>query len=309
MKRLTGLIAATFTPMDAHGQINLDPIPDMVEALLAQHISGLYVCGSTGESPSLTTGERKLVAQAFVGAVQGLVPVVVQVGHNSIEDARSLAAHAEKIGADAISAVSPSYFKPEDARALAETMGRIADAAPSTPFYYYHIPRLSGIALDVPRFLEQASARIPTLAGVKFSCQDLDTMQRCRALDKGRYNILFGVDEMLLSGLAAGCDGAVGSTYNFLAPLYHEVMRAFAGCDLAAAQAGQRKAADFIQVMLRYHGMGGLKAAMSLTGIPCGPPRLPLTAVTQEECEAMRAELAALGFFTYATRKVSRHVP
>lgn len=301
-QRLSGLIAATFTPMHEDGRVNLEPVAAMVERLVSQQISGLYVCGSTGEGPSLTTTERKSVAEAFVVAVQGRIPVVVQVGHNSIEEARGLAAHAATIGADAISAVSPSYFKPEDARTLAETMGGIADAAPNTPFYYYHIPRLSGIALDVPLFLELAANRIPSLEGVKFSSPELHTMQQCRAHNNGRYNILFGVDEMLLSGLATGCDGAVGSTYNFLAPLYHEVMREFTQCNLAAARVAQLKAIDFIKTMLGYHGNSGLKAAMALTGIPCGPPRLPLTPLTGAECEKMRAELDAIGFFRYAAR-------
>lgn len=299
MNRLTGLIAATFTPMHQDGQVNLDPIPAMVQILLRQKISGLYVCGSTGEGPSLTTGERERVAQAYVEAVRGRIPVIVQVGHNSVEDARRLAKHAASIGADAISAVSPSYFIPENVSTLTATLAQITDAAPELPFYYYHIPRLSGLSLDVVAFLETAPARIPSLAGIKFSSRDIEVMQRCLTFDNGRFNILFGVDEMLLSGLAAGCHGAVGSTYNFLAPLYHHVMRHLNNGDLAAAQAAQLKAAQLIDVIVRNHGISGLKATMTLTGIPCGPPRLPLTPLTDAETARMRSELDALGFFAY----------
>lgn len=302
MKKLTGLIAATFTPMDQDGQVNLEPIPAMVEALLRQGITGLYVCGSTGEGPSLTTEERESVAAAYVEAVQGRIPVIVQVGHNCIEDARHLAKHAASIGADALSAVSPSYFIPEAVSTLVATLGRITDAAPQLPFYYYHIPRLSGLALDVVAFLEAAPARIPSLAGVKFSCRDIEVMQRCLAFDNCRYNILFGVDEMLLSGLVAGCDGAVGSTYNYLAPLFHKVMHNLEKGDLAAAQAAQLHAARIIEVIIRYHGVSGLKAAMSLTGIPCGPPRLPLTPLNDRENGRIREELDALDFFAHTNR-------
>jgi N-acetylneuraminate lyase len=305
MKKLTGLITATFTPMDQDGQVNLEPIPAMVDGLLRQAIKGLYVCGSTGEGPSLTTGERERVAQAYVESARGRVPVVVQVGHNSVEDARRLAKHAASIGADAISAVPPSYFQPESVPVLIETLARITDAAPEIPFYYYHIPRFSGLSLDLLAFLETAPARIPSLAGIKFSSRDIEVMQRCLAFDNGRYNILFGVDEMLLSGLAAGCDGAVGSTYNFLAPLYHQVARDFEHGDLPAARAGQLKAAQLIAVIIRYHGNSGLKAVMTLAGVPCGPPRLPLPPLTAPELARMREELTALGFFTYAGQKTS----
>ncbi len=299
MKKFTGLFAATFTPMDLNGQVDWDAIAPMVDAVLRRGVAGLYVCGSTGEGPSLTTEERERVAQAQIEAVAGRVPVIVQVGHNSIEDARRLAAHAASIGADAISAVSPSYFKPENTATLVESFARIADAAQETPFYYYHIPRLSGLHHDIYAFLELASVRIPSLAGIKFSSPDLHLLQRCKAFAQGRYNLLFGVDEMLLSGLASGCDGAVGSTYNFLAPLYREVMQCFEQGDMAGARERQLKAAEYIQIIVRYHGVSGLKAAMSLSGVPCGSTRLPLTPVTKEESERMREELDALGFFSY----------
>lgn len=302
MERLTGLVAATFTPMHDDGSVNLAPVPTMVEGLLRNGITALYVCGSTGEGPSLTTEERERVAEAFVAAAAGRLPVMVQVGHNSVEDARRLAAHAASVGADAISAVSPSYFIPEGVTALVETLGRITDAAPDLPFYYYHIPRLSGVSLSPLAFLEAAPARMPSLAGVKFSCRDVEVMQECLAFDGGRFNILFGVDEMLLSGLAAGCDGAVGSTYNFLAPLYHEVMRRFAAGDLAGAQAHQLLAARMIAVILRRHANAGIKAAMTLAGMPCGPARLPLSPLTDAEMVGMRDELDALGFAGWSSR-------
>ena len=302
MDRLTGLIAATFTPMHPDGSVNLAPVPAMVEGLLRNGITALYVCGSTGEGPSLTTEERERVAEAFVAAAAGRLPVMVQVGHNSVEDARRLAAHAASAGADALSAVSPSYFIPEGVTALVETLGRITDAAPDLPFYYYHIPRLSGVSLSPLSFLGAAPARMPSLAGVKFSCRDVEVMQECLAFDGGRFNILFGVDEMLLSGLAAGCDGAVGSTYNFLAPLYHEVMRRFAAGDLAGAQAHQLLAARMIAVILRRHANAGIKAAMTLAGVPCGPARLPLSPLTDAEIAGMRDELDALGFAEWSSR-------
>jgi len=302
MDRLTGLIAATFTPMHPDGSVDLAPVPAMVEGLLRNGITALYVCGSTGEGPSLTTEERERVAEAFVAAAAGRLPVMVQVGHNSVEDARRLAAHAASIGADAISAVSPSYFIPEGVAALVETLGRVTDAAPDLPFYYYHIPRLSGVSLSPLAFLEAAPARMPSLAGVKFSCRDVEVMQACLAFDGGRFNILFGVDEMLLSGLAAGCHGAVGSTYNFLAPLYHEVMRLLAAGDLEGAQRHQLLAARMIAVILRRHANAGIKAAMTLAGMPCGPARLPLSPLTDAEIAGMRDELDALGFAEWSSR-------
>lgn len=300
MMKLQGLIAATFTPMDEDGHVQLAPITEIVERLIRRGITGLYVCGSTGEGPSLTTAERKAVAERYVEAAGGRVPVMIQVGHNSVEEAKTLATHAAAIGADALSAVSPSYFLPENTAVLVETLGYITDAAPDLPFYYYHIPKLSGLSVHMMEFLKLAPSRIPSFTGIKFSAREIEVMQQCLAFDGGRYNILFGVDETLLSGLAAGAHGAVGSTYNFLSPLYHQVMTHLAQGNFTAAQGCQLKAAEIIEVILRYHGLSGLKAAMSISGIPCGRTRLPLTPLSTEEYEALQRELEALDFSIYS---------
>ena len=88
--------------MTAEGEIDCGPIAAIVERLVGQGVEGLYVCGSTGEGPSMTTDERKRVAAAYLEAVAGRIPVVVQVGHNAVADAKELARHAEAIGADAM---------------------------------------------------------------------------------------------------------------------------------------------------------------------------------------------------------------
>ena len=101
--RLEGLIAATFTPIDGSGSVNLGAVAPMVDQLIAEGVTGLYVCGSTGEGLSLTGAERREVAAAFIEAADGRVPVVVQVGHNSLAEAAQLADHARQAGADVIS--------------------------------------------------------------------------------------------------------------------------------------------------------------------------------------------------------------
>ena len=103
--RLRGLLAATYTPFAPDCSLALEDVPPLVERLLADGVGGLYVCGSTGEGVSLSTAERKQVAEAFVAAAAGRVPVVVQVGHNSLAEACDLAAHAQAVGADASSAM------------------------------------------------------------------------------------------------------------------------------------------------------------------------------------------------------------
>ena len=175
--RITGLVAATFTPMHADGSLNLAQVAPLVDRLLQEGISALYVCGSTGEGPSLSTEERQQTAAAYVEAAAGRLPVVVQVGHCSLADACRLAAHAAQIGADAISSVPPWYFRPGSVEVVVDCLAQIAAAAPGLPFYYYHIPSLTGVAPDMVEFLRQAGPRLPTLVGVKYTAPTVDEFQ------------------------------------------------------------------------------------------------------------------------------------
>lgn len=298
--RLEGLIAATFTPLRADGTLDLPRLKPVIDAVIAQGANGLYVTGSTGEGPLLTTEERRRVAAASVRAAAGRVPVVVQVGHNSLEEARGLAAHAQRIGADAVSATPPGYFKPDTLENLVPCIARVASGAPRLPFYYYHIPVLSGVRFDMVEFLRTASPRIPNLRGIKFSDPHLYEMLACIEFDGGRYDILFGIDEMLLGALAFGARGAVGSTYNFAAPLYRRIITAFDAGNLREARRLQSVSAEMVRIILRHGGRGGLKAAMQLMGAGCGPNRPPIATCTVKQCASMKRELAALGFFDWS---------
>jgi N-acetylneuraminate lyase len=296
---LTGLLPATFTPLDAAGNLNLGVVAPMVEHLIRDGVTGLYVCGSTGEGVSLTREERMAATEAFVAAAGGRIPVVVQVGHNSVGEARLLAAHAQAAGADAISATPPSYFKPPTPAALIAVMQEIAAAAPDLPFYYYHIPSMTGVAPNVAAFVREGGKLIPTLAGVKFSHTAVYEMQAALAVEQGRYNLLFGSDEMLLSGLCGGAHGAVGSTYNFAAPLYNRIMAAYAAGDLPAAQRLQAHAVEMVNVLVRFGGNAAIKAVMGFLGLDCGPVRLPQVAIDQGKQQELREELDAIGFFAW----------
>jgi N-acetylneuraminate lyase len=302
--QLSGLVAATFTPMRPDGSLNLAMAKPIVEHLIRSGVSGLYVCGSTGEGPLLTNDERKATAAAYVEATAGRLPVVVQVGHSSMFEARQLAAHAQEIGANATSAVAPYYFKPNSVGSLVDCLAEIAGGAPKLPFYYYHIPALSGVDVDAVELLRKVPAKIPNFAGIKYTAPTTDEFQTLLEMQDDHYCILFGRDEMLLSGLAVGAQGAVGSTYNFATPLYNRVIAAYKRGDVEEARRWQSRAVAMVRILLRYRGHAGLKATMSLLGLDCGPNRLPVVTLKPEEAEKMRLELDTLGFFPWVATPV-----
>jgi len=304
-RKLEGLIAATYTPLNENGSVNLDAMPSMVEHLLSCGVSGIYICGSTGEGMSLSSDERKAIAKAYVEATNLRAPVIVQVGHNSLAEARQLAEHAQRIGADAISATCPSYFKVADASTLTECMAELAAGAPDLPFYYYHIPVLTGSTLDVVEFLSRAGDRIANLAGLKYTDTKLHEFQTCLELDNGRFDVLWGCDEMLLGALATGARGAIGSTYNIAAPLYHKIISEFESGNLEAARALQSQSIKMIRTLASFPFHPAMKEVLGMLGLPCGPCRLPQRRLAYDEVNLLRGQLNEIGFFESSSSAIS----
>ncbi|MFO0930079.1 MAG: dihydrodipicolinate synthase family protein [Gemmataceae bacterium] len=300
MTRLHGLVAATHTPFDTDGQLNLAAVEKQAEHLLRTGVRTAFIGGSTGESHSLTVEERLQLAQRWADVVRGsAMRFVVHVGSNCLADARRLAAQAQTLEAAAIAALAPSYFKPRTLDALVACCVEVAGAAPALPFYFYDIPVLTGVQLPMPEFLAVAADRIPTLAGIKFTNSDLMAYQKCLNAGAGAFDIPWGVDEYLLAALALGATGAVGSTYNFAAPVYHRLIAAFESGDLATARAEQLRSVQLIDLLAGYGYMAGAKAVMGFLGLDVGPARLPNMNLTPEQVKRLRASLERLGFFAW----------
>jgi N-acetylneuraminate lyase len=298
--RLNGLVAATFTPMHDDGSLDLDRVAGLVEHIAAIGVGALFVGGSTGEGSCLTIDERKEALEAYVEASAGRLPLVAHVGHESLAEARGLTEHARSCGVDAIAAAPSAYFKAKTVEILCACLEEITSVAPELPFYYYHIPSLTGVALDMARLLELADERLPSFAGLKFSDLDYDMLRACTAYGDGKYEVVFGSDENLIHGLEAGCRGAIGSTYNFLAPAYLKILAAFDSGDLDEARRLQECVRAMVLAMLEYQSpLSSLKAVMGLVGQPCGPSRLPNVAMTAKETEELRERLAGTEFFEW----------
>lgn len=297
---LTGLIPAVHSPFHANGDLNLAAVTDQFSVIERQKIRTVFVCGSTGESHSLSVEERQLLTARWSEVLRGTeTALVVHVGSNCLPDAMHLAKHAKSVGAKAIAAQAPSYFKPATISCLIECCQKIAAAAPEVPFYFYDIPVMTGVNLSMPEFIEHAVETIPTFAGLKFTNNNLMSYQQClRAADE-RCDIAFGYDEMLLPALCLGAKGAVGSSYNFAAPIYHRVISAYEKGDIHAARDEQYRAVVVIQTLAGFGYLPAAKAVMKMLGADVGQPRLPNVALSDAEFVRLQEELESVGFFNW----------
>lgn len=303
-KHFEGLLAATFTPLHQDGTLNLGVIPLYAEHLKADGVRGAFVCGSSGEGLLLDIAERKAIAEKWVALADDRFKIIVHVGSTSQKMAADLASHAASIGADAIGCIGPCCFQPRDPITLASYCSGIAAAAPDTPFYYYHIPSVSGVTLKMSEFIQEARKRIPNLAGIKFTDNDLMDMMECMKMEEGIYDILHGHDESLLAGMFLGAKAAIGTTYNFMAGKFNDMIAEFKQEHYSEAREKQEKINQIIAVMLSSgDAISCGKAMMKMIGIDCGPCRLPIVTLSESRQLLLERRLKKVGFFS-ATYKL-----
>uniref|UniRef100_A0A3Q2Q733 N-acetylneuraminate lyase n=1 Tax=Fundulus heteroclitus TaxID=8078 RepID=A0A3Q2Q733_FUNHE len=258
--KLTGLLAATFTPFTAP-LISIYSL-DYPLCVNKTCLVSFPVNGTTGESMSLSVAERKVLAEEWCLRLCF----------------RPQARHAVEIGADGIAVISPSFFKPKTAEALRQFLQEVARAAPSLPFYYYQIPSFTGVNENIEEL-------IPSFRGVKFSGSDLLDFGQCVSYSQPHWSVLYGVDEQLLAALAMGANGAVGSTYNYMGCYVNQLISAFETGDLVKARTIQFK----IQEVLGFDVGVNKQLMTEVSGLFLGPPRLPVM-----PCPPAHAQLTGL---------------
>ena len=299
-EKFSGLIAAPHTPFTHSGNLNVELVVQQAEHFQRTGVIGVFVGGTTGESMSLAHAERLELIRRWgeVGKEHNL-KVIAHVGGNALSETQELAAVSEAAGVAGIAACAPCFFRPRDVPNLVEFCRLIAGAATNTGFYYYHIPSMTHVDLPMVAFLDLAAEQIPNLAGLKFTHSDLCEEMECLEFDNGRFDVLHGFDETLIGGLSVGVRGAVGSTYNYAAPLYNRLITAFVNGELEIARDLQQKSAQMVRVIQQHGFMAGSKAIMSFFDVDCGPVRRPLEPMSNEQVSSLRKDLDAIGFFDW----------
>lgn len=296
--KFEGLIAAPFTPMDPHGQIKPGHIPRLAKNLKENNVLGAFIIGSTGEGVSLTLEEKRRVIEAWQQEQEENFKVIALIASNSLQEARELAQFAQHAGVYGIAILPPFYFKIANTQKLVDYFRELAGTVPGMPVYYYHIPALTGVDLPMHEFLTKARD-VVNLAGIKYTAADLFDYRKCLTFDNERYDILWGIDEILISAMAMGARGGVGSTYNYAAPLYIQMMKAFQDGNLDKARSLQSKSIEIVDILTRHGGIATGKYFMKHIGLDCGEFRAPVGMI--EDPELFEADLQRIDFDRYSS--------
>ena len=292
LNKYKGIIPAFYACYDEKGEVSVEGTKALVEFLIEKGVAGLYVGGSSGECIYLSVEERKKTLEAVMEVAKGRIAIIAHVACNNTKDSCELARHAQQVGADAIAAIPPIYFRlPE--KAIAKYWNDISAAAPELDFVIYNIPQLAGVSLTIPLLDEML--KNPRVIGIKNSSMPVQDIQmfRRQAKKAGRDIVVFnGPDEQFISGRVIGAEGGIGGTYGVMPEVYVAMNEALAAGDLEKALKLQDAANEVTYAMCS--GKGNMYAVAKAvlkerTGISFGSVREPLLGL-QEGDEAVVAK-------------------
>ena len=247
----------------------------------------------------LTVDERIMLAEKWMSVSPKGFKIIVHVGATSIKDSFKMAKHAQDIGAFGIGAMASPFPKVGRVEELVKYCEEIACGAPDLPFYFYHIPALNGVFLPMIPFLKEAESRIPNLAGIKYTYESLYEYNQCMLYKDGKFDMLHGQDETILSALVmGGAQGGISGTGSYIGNALSEVINEYNSGNIEKAKDHQNFAQEVINVIARYRGniVAG-KRIMKLIGLDLGINRTPFQNITSEEEEKIKTELQKIEFF------------
>lgn len=283
--KFNGIFTALLTPFDKNDHINEKELEKLVKFNIEKGVTGFYVGGSTAEAFLLSTDERKQI----MDIVKSTAPnhtLIAHIGSLNESEAIELGQYAKKLSYDLVSSVTPFYYK-FSFEEIKNYYIRLADAS-ELPMLVYYFPAFSGVNMgmsDMAAFLAD-----DRFAGIKYTSNDFFTMEQCKSHfpDKLLYN---GFDEMILSGLAMGADGGIGSTYNFMADKFVKIREFFNAGQIKEAQAIQQEANKIITVLCKIGVMQAEKEVLNQLGFDFGICRKPFHEPTAEEKELIRTTI------------------
>ena len=296
-----GIIPPVATPLTAAGELDRPALRRLCTRMLDAGVHGLFVLGTTGEAPSLSSAMRRIIVEEVCSVSGGRAPVLVGVTDTSLEEAVCLSQHAHRCGA-AATVMAPPYYFPISQDELESYVRRFVELSP-LPLYLYNFPGMTKVRFEIETL--RRLGRLPNVAGLKDSSGDLDYFRAALAAvsDFEDFAVFMGPEELLAQGLHLGATGGVTGGANLFPELYVNLYRA-----VTEGRVDQERElqARLMTLSSRIYGLGGygssflkgLKAALWLCGL-CenilAPPHLPLDAAG---CETVRERLEEMGLLT-----------
>lgn len=280
--KFTGVMPALITPLTAEGKLNRPVLAQLIEDLLAQGADGFYLGGATGEGLILDKDVHKEMTAEAIKIVNGRGPCIVHVARMNYNEMLELAKYAESVGAAAISAMPPLFYDytHADIYRYYEGLSNVVNI----PIMIYNNPD-TGVRFTAEQVAQLY--KIKNVTAIKWTNYEFHEVMKIAELTNHEFNIISGPDDMLLCGLAAGVDGGIGTTYNFLMPEIRKLYDSFKAGDMETARKTEAGISRIIDVLARYNCILAVKVILEAKGYDVCHPIYPVADYTPEEKSSM----------------------
>lgn len=287
-----GAGVAIVTPMHEDGTVNYEAFARLLEFQIANGTDAVIVCGTTGESSTLTHEEHLDVIRYCVEAVKGRIPVIAGTGSNCTDTAVYLSAEAEKYGVDGLLLVSPYYNKATQ-NGLYVHYRTVAESV-KLPIILYNVPSRTGCNI-LPDTVMRLCRDCENIVGVKEASGNIGQIARLAAMARGTIDIYSGNDDQIVPILALGGKGVISVLSNVAPRQTHEICEKFFRGDAEGSCRMQLEAMEMCDALFCEVNPIPVKKALNLMGMEAGVTRLPLTEMEEADSARLRKAMENYG--------------
>ena len=287
-----GAGVALVTPFHQDGSVNYEKLTEILEEQIAGGTDAIVICGTTGESSTMTHEEHLEVIRYTCEKVAGRIPLIAGAGSNCTREAIDMSRGAEKVGADGLLLVTPYYNKATQKGLIAHYTA-IAESV-RIPILLYHIPGRTGVTMQ-PETIVKLCREVPNIVGVKEASGNISAISTMMALADGCVDLYSGNDDQIVPLLSLGGKGVISVLSNVAPRQAHDICRYYFEGDVKTSTKMQLEAIPLVKQLFCEVNPIPVKAAMNLQGKDVGPLRMPLTEMEPEHKEALAAAMRTYG--------------
>lgn len=292
MAVFTGAGVAIVTPFHADGEVNYEKFAELIEDQVKGGTDAIIVCGTTGESSTLSHEEHLAVIKYCVEKVAGRIPVVAGTGSNCTETAVYLSREAASYGVDALLQVTPYYNKATQ-KGLYKHFKAVADAV-DVPVILYNVPSRTGCNIE-PETVVKLCTEVENIVGVKEASGNISQVAKLMSLAKGKVDLYSGNDDQIVPLLSLGGKGVISVLSNVAPRQTHEICERFFAGDVAGSCQEQLRAINLVKALFCEVNPIPVKMALNLMGREVGGLRAPLTEMEPEHAKALKQAMEEYG--------------
>lgn len=288
-----GAGVAIITPMHEDGSVNYEKLEEILGYQIANSTDAIIICGTTGESSTMTHGEHLKTIKFTIDKVAKRVPVIAGTGSNCTETAIMLSKEAASYGADALLIVTPYYNKATQKGLIAHYTA-IAEAVPETPIIMYNVPSRTGCNLQ-PATVAALVKNVKNIVGIKAASGDLSQIAKMVSLAGEKLELYSGNDDQVLPVLSLGGLGVISVLSNVAPKQTHDMVMKFLEGDIKEAAKLQIEAIPLVNALFCEVNPIPVKTAMNMMGMEVGPLRMPLCEMEESNKEILKKAMLDYG--------------